>query len=498
MKRKQSLKGITLVELVVVIALFGIIVAISANMITVAMRAHQQTVEDYTLQSAIRLATDKVSNTVRYSKAVFAVPESFVDSVARMDPDWTYFSVSPDGREIIEYTYNASTGAHDETVIVPAQDNIYYELNFQKDEDPLGDGATDVNDRLLKFTITAYYAEEDGSGNLVPTAERIVFSSEIEALNAIQVVDKGTLSDPSVAIAYRFDGDTYGDGVSQVATITLVLDTSGSMSRTPEGYYTWNDSDRKITKLKEALIGDGTTGGIIGQFAAEENIEVAVVPFSYDANMYTESGYDTNTFYNSQTEETALTTLVNSLTPNGNTNTGDGMRQAYYAHENFVPVDNGYSADTDQYNYMIILVDGETNYETNVVTGSHTESIWNWWSGSYIDVDVVDGTRYSGEGEVSANDWPASAPVGYIFSDSGNRDLYVQMIGQMIRDENIKTYVIGYASDVAGGVGVIGSSTDAQAIYLYSDDFDLSEVFSTIANDIMAELWVVMGPQIQN
>ena len=45
-----------------------------------------------------------------------------------------------------------------------------------------------------------------------------------------------------------------------------------------------------------------------------------------------------------------------------------------------------------------------------------------------------------------------------------------------------------------------GMGTDPNKIYSYtnSSDFDISEVLQNIADDIMADFWIVSGPQIQD
>lgn len=469
-------KGFTLVELIVVIAIMGLFITVSGNLISVAMKAHKQTTETYTLQSAVRIASDKVTHSIRYSKAVFAVPKSFVSSVSKMDSAWHYFSVSPDKKQIIEYEYDTVQNKFIEHVLVPAQDNIYYELSFRKDYDPLSDGAENINERLLQYTITAYYGEEVG-GNVVPKGDKIVFSSETEALNSIQVVDKGTYLDGAIAIAYRFE-DPFSDDVSYVGTVSLVLDTSGSMS------YTLGTSTR-IEELRKALLGDGVKEGLIDILSKEPNIEVALVPFDSDANTVSyrvnssSPWYYSNTFYNASSEKGILNMIAGKLSAGGGTNTGDGMRRAYHNHLNFVPENEGYTASTRKVNYMIILVDGETTYETRLNGGAY-------YTGS---AEYNSSTMYrGGNGSTSMSNGAGS---------------YVGTIGNLIKASSpaIKTYVIGFDASISTAVRQIGESAGTnltENLHLYnSSTFDLSAVFSEIANDIVADLWLIMGPQIQ-
>lgn len=473
-KNKKSLKqrhsGFTLVELIVVIALVALFITTSGNLISLSMKAHRQTLDTYTLQSSIRIATDKVTNVVRYSKAVFAVPNNYVSSASKMDSGWYYFSTSPDKKKIIEYHYDVGTGAFKENVLVDEQDGIFYDLNFRK--------ASGETSKLLSFTIAAYYGEVDNFGKITPIGEKITFTSETEGLNTIQVVDKGTYADPSVAIAYKFD-DPFADEVTHVGTVTLVLDNSGSMG-------TALDGGTRLSKLKNALKGDGTKDGLIDILSKETNIEVAMIPFSTNGNTrsYRDSYNDpykySNTFYNASTEKSKLLSITDNMTANGGTNTGDGMRRAYYDHTQFIPRDEGYSENTRKVNYMIILVDGFTTYYSKEDGSSQ--------------FFLSDGDLTSSNSDLGGN---GSTTI------SNGTGSYVATIGNLIKNAStpIKTYVIGFDSSISTAINELAVSTgtlDSNKHLYNSTSFDLSEVFADIANDIVADMWLVMGPQVQN
>lgn len=86
-----------------------------------------------------------------------------------------------------------------------------------------------------------------------------------------------------------------------------------------------------------------------------------------------------------------------------------------------------------------------------------------------------------------------------VITDSG----YESAIGSMIKlfesGNGVKSYIIGYAADLSDHIDTIGTKigTESDHIYGYDDPgFDLDEIFKNIASDIMADFWLVSGPQI--
>ena len=263
-KTKKYTYGFTLVEVILAVALVSFVIILSSNMLIFGTNSQKLTVKEYSLQSDLRRATEQTNELIRYSKAVFAVPESFVSPVSAMDPGWSYLMVSPDGKRIVDMEYDDGLKTHVEKVLVEESKGILYGLSFDKDESANGD-------TVLKYKIHVY--NSDGAGN--KTDEKIFYETTIETINAIQVVDKGTESSPSIALAYRSDGQTSGKGKNQIAYITIIVDISNSMNNKPNGGGSSSSEtkDSRIYKVREALIGDGTNNGkgIIQLFSKEEN-----------------------------------------------------------------------------------------------------------------------------------------------------------------------------------------------------------------------------------
>lgn len=486
MKRIKKLKGFTLVELIVVVALLVIVITVSTSMITLANRTHTITLNEYEMQSTVRQASVRVNDIVRYSKAVFAVPVEFVADVSVMDPGWNYFSVSPDGRRVANYIYDSVAGTHVENIVVEESDNIEYEIVYEKD---LSTG----NDKMMRFSIVAHLLQENADGDMERTARKIVFESQIEALNAIQVVDKGTMASPAVALAYRNDSQVQDTGRTQVAKVAIVMDVSGSMDYSLDG-------DTRIGHLKKALKGytkpDGTVvQGILNMFAAENNIEITLVPFSETANYPRPDQFSAteHPIYNAQDDIEALRDIVDDMITYGSTNTGDGLRRAHYRLADFSPTANGYASDVEQYDYMIVLVDGETNDSSWNATA---DRVWinTWWGGYWSNTfSAINHFTSRGGVNLSLIRDGVTRPYSY----GSNNDGYITTIGDLIEAREVTCYVIGFATGLTTQITHIGNALSAEEVYMYSDDFDLDEVFANIAQDIMAELWLVSGPQIQ-
>ena len=483
-------KGFTLVELILVISILSVIVLISSNGILLMFESHSQTYNEYDLQSSARIISDKVAETIKYSQAVFAVPVEYVEDIDKMDPEWEFIALASDKKSVIQYRFDSSSMKHEETVLLSAQDNIEYEILFEKKSASYEteDGETVArNDSVLYYSIAAYNLTKDSEGDWVKGNQKIIMESEVKALNALQVVDKGTPLSPAVALAYRKDDQTYGEGRSHVVKVGLVLDRSGSMAWNPGDDYNSSGTSR-MEFLKEALIGTGLDGksGMIAQFAAYPNFEISIVPFSNRAYPFSNSVTGLP-FFNAKLNKNDIVFNIDSLTPSGSTNTGDGIRNAYYNLINFsVP---GYNTNVEEHDFTIILVDGDS---TAFSYSSYTdETFW----GFVIDRNY----DYVLDSRNSYNDTSST----WRTDESGFG--YVTAMGDKIIDTDKYDgtyYLIGYVNDPnSAGVKNIKDALliDDERVFLYSDpDFDLSEVFSNIADDIMAKTWLVMGPEIKD
>lgn len=555
-KRIKNRQGFTVIELIVAIAIASILIIISINLLGVTNKTHSLSLKEYDLQSAIRRAAEETNQAARYSKAVFAVPQTFVASTDKMDPGWDYIMVSHDGKRIIsmEYDDNEDKEEFVERVLVPEHENIRYEIFFEKESKAEADN-------VIRFVISAYIVDKNGN----KTAEKAVYGTTLESVNAVQVADKGTGipgegvqgASPSIALAHRSDGRTSGKGRNDFAYITLVVDTSGSMKEKPNGDSTRNVKESRIYLVKEALTGYNTgKTGIIQKFAKEENIHISLVPFSLTANYPTTTANEKPDWVHpvydvfNEDEKNELIGEIDKLIADHGTNTGDGLRRAYYLHDSF----RGRMGINEKYpihHYMILLVDGKSTYDVREgswdskrgsytykdgwgynttatnrwrfkPTGSNIITNENWWT----FINHSNSVYYLEDGNIKL-----TTPINYIYASgqSGNKapqlnysivgtgtettnnlnnigTRYVAAVGNNLiknfkdQDEKeIKSYIIGYAKNLEANINDIGEAigTDPNKIYAYTKDFDINEVLQDIANDIMADFWIVAGPQIR-
>lgn len=481
---KNRKNGFTLVELLLVSAILGIIIMVTSGIIIYSYRVQRVSYDEYELQTTMRLAAEETNKVVRYSSAIFTIPEGrFFEG--NLSDGWNYFGLSADKREVIKYVYEERGGVtkHWKEVVVPAQDNLEYSIVFDKEND-------DPEDRMMKFKII---------GTVLGTTDRrIIIESEVESINALQVVDRGTASNLAVALAYRYDERPKYD---VVGVVTMVIDTSGSMGDDLQGHSYVTESSKRISKLKNALVGyTKDTGevveGMINSFAKDENVEVSIVPFSISANYPTPSSEyssQSHPFYkvSNPSEKSALISQINSLSANGGTNTGDGMRRAYYRNmyfKNNVTSMSDYGANFSTRDYMIILVDGVTTMATSV--GGYGDSRYRMTDGYQSNLNYYSNSYY----------WSYSGIIGRGNAEDAVTDRYVELIGNYIRNDGIKVYVIGF-SEIASELNSVNkiataAGADSENVYKFTDNLDIDNVLDEIRADIMMDLWHIRGPQL--
>lgn len=101
----------------------------------------------------------------------------------------------------------------------------------------------------------------------------------------------------------------------------------------------------------------------------EDNIDIKLVPFNTSANSSDDAVY---AFRNAKIYTSALLTAVNNLSPGGGTNTGDGLRRAYWALYNH---NHEVGAGVRASNYLIVLVDGVTTFGSVITRNFYLEGI---------------------------------------------------------------------------------------------------------------------------
>ncbi len=458
-KMKKNKKGLTLVELILAMALLTTVITLAFSMFTGSLRAQNVGFEEASLQSSARIVSETVNQVVRYSSAVFTIPRtSFRED--NLTDGWDYIGLTNDQTEIVRYTYDGTT--HRRETLVEAQPGITYTLRFQKEE-------RDNSNKVLRFTIEAI---KDGASQ-----GRISIESQLEALNSLQIIDRGTLADGATAVAYRDDSRPF----AVVGTVAMVFDTSGSMKEDVNGNSTRTASKERIYILKEEA------RKLVDEFAKEDNLYITLVPFSTSAN-------GTYSFVNAKTHAAQLKSQINNMEAIGGTNTGDGMRRAYYAIREY---NEQPALDVTPKNFLIILVDGETTYASGTRSsgggggpggggpggGSGGRVTYITRSGNINENNEIVGTGNTTTTEVTEYDNLISATIKN----------YRNSVG-----DGVKVYAISFSNsrDLFNHIRNVATNAGAHTsnVYPYSDDRDLGAIFETIRQDILNDLWVVNGP----
>ncbi|MPM74303.1 hypothetical protein SDC9_121289 [bioreactor metagenome] len=367
------------------------------------------------------------------------------------------------------------------------QEGIDYEIVFDKVLDADGNEM----DKLLSFSIVG-----KRNGKIV---NEIV--SKVDVLNSINIEYLGTPSDPAVAIAYSMvvPGSQEWIEMSPDAYIALVLDKSGSMAWDMDGKSTSINNNKRIEILKQKAL------KMIDRLAALDfNIYVSIVPFSDNAN-------NPNDFKNLQDadELNEVKAIINSLNANGATNTGDGIRRAYYQLKNKADslISSGQIDDySDITQHMMILVDGETNTETRKITARSWFIVW------YVTSEHI--TYENG----NTNNSIVVGNKRTVSVDENDND-YVDFIGnnlikpykynhEGLDKQAINTFVIGFSNlakdhnslqDI--GNSVLGKqfehSDGTMKPYVLATSADeLDFAFEQFEYEVENSLWVITRPQL--
>jgi prepilin-type N-terminal cleavage/methylation domain-containing protein len=107
-------KGYTLIELMVAMAIFAIVIVLSSNMLFFTMKVPAQALNEYDIQSNMRVLTQKLTVVIRDSSAVFALHRVNHNNLTA---GWNYIIPSDDQTRIIEYKWDDSSSTHIKTEV---------------------------------------------------------------------------------------------------------------------------------------------------------------------------------------------------------------------------------------------------------------------------------------------------------------------------------------------------------------------------------------------
>ncbi len=455
---KLNRSGFTLIEMVLTTAVLGVVMTLAFSMLGAGNRFSAKSGDEYRLQASVRMASHQTSEIVKFSSAVFTITkDNFREG--NLSDDWNYFGVSADKTEIIQYTYNPVTDTHLKKVIVASQPNLFYDMQFIKEN------TYDV-DKLLRVKIVGYLG--------APGNETIAIDTELKSLNALQIIDRGNINDIATAVAYRSDDRP----LAASAAVAMVMDNSGSMASNMNGNNTTIEANKRITILKTEA------KNFVNRFAQLQNVDIALVPFATSAN-------NPMDFVNVYQNQSTLIAQIDSMTAFGGTNTGDGLRRGLHRISEY---NDGLTAGSVAKNYMIVLVDGVTTYGSVVSNANRS-----YFTGFDADIN---------EGRLDLPHHSDYDPVhGQISGNGSSLDAvgtgYVNAIGTSIRNypggtpRGIKVYVIAFSANSAdqGSLTDISTACGAVKQFLATNQTELQSVFDEIGRDVENSLWQASGPQ---
>jgi len=479
--RAINKKGFTLLEVVVVLAILGTVMSMISGLLFYGFDVFQLTSKDYQVQSDVRLAMEKTNNMVRYSRALFAVPD-----VDYLDAEWSYIGLNSDHTMLINYKWDPISETHIQEIMAGPFEGITFNIGFDKTDNL-------SKDNTLRMYLESFTAEG--------TVKRYDIKSGYEALNSLQVINYGTLTNPATALAYREEAYSY-ENYSLVVNVALVLDISGSMGwgLVDPNDYTSTSNPSRISVLKTQ------SKALVTQFSQNTNTDISI-----NMSLVTFSSYakTPTIFYNikNSTQKSTLMSKITNLSANGNTNTGDGLRRAYFELLKKQTNDLATATtDTLVKNYTIILVDGDSNhsslYNTHTTTTVCTRYYSNgscrtWkdqttWYQHYFEEDgTIDNCSFTSS---SVNCTP-----GYDYGESQAND-YVSLMGGKLSDPDFVTnYLVSFATDVsASQITFIADSSNipSQRVFYATDADELGLSFTEIQMSITNDLWQFLGPKL--
>lgn len=494
----KNRKAVTLIELILVLAIISLVVPTATSMLLLGQKAESMSFEEFDVQSDIRVAATVLNNTIRDSGGVFILHR---DNANKLSEEWNYIMLNDTKDKLVEWRWDSSTNTHKQVELLSVDDGSTLDIVYNKNSKP-------NEDNVLEFTLTLKNPEK---------GDRSI-NSGLESMNSLQVVDRA-YGKVANTLAYRNDKKLTEVSNSQ-AVVSMVLDTSGSMADTLSGGKPNNNNKSRLEIMKNEA------KKLVDGFSDYPNIYVSLVPFNTTANGAREMvnvkvNIDENTNY--------FTNIINSLTANGGTNTGDGIRRGYYRIKEFNEKEENINKTNK--NFMIILVDGVTTFgsineyiaaediEKNMFIFENCEStlvengieyklaakeeeFFLFYKCYYKKEDKF---YFIGDNTINENKYPYQG--GNIIGNGSNLDPYgteyVDEIGELVRsykngtNEAINVFVIGFSSKQSdyGSLEDIAMATRGDKVFYTADSQEaLNQIFLSIQREISDALWHIGGP----
>lgn len=404
-------KGLTLVELIIALTLGVMVMGIGVQLLFGATNNSVFATKEKRLQDANRIFLSYTDNAIKYSTATFTIADSTFNTPnnEKLTPDWNYIGLKKNitipgkmtqsGKDLdvktalvaIDYKKkkpDESKLKEDETLITIKDGGAehYFVQKIIAFSD-LSNGKEFLYDlRFFKPVITGSKASRENnslnyemkltlSDGTSQTIDYGTIESKLSSLNALQVIDRGSPSDPAVAIAYRTD-NVYLQKEGAHGVISLILDNSISMRYDMAGKNNLGDShsESRISILREE------TNKLLKILSVNKAADVELVPFARRVLLIKSDGGDEKPIFHSASQEYWEKTInskvvkgklkeaVDGLKTSSHTNTGEGLRYAFYSIDEKNKELLHKNPDKPFQNYLIILVDGDSNTASVIPT----------------------------------------------------------------------------------------------------------------------------------
>lgn len=467
-------KGLTLVEIILVMVISFMIIGIVWNFLSFSSNANRIITSDFELQSDMRNTMNTINDSLRQSTAAFLVNEDHYKpqisgngQMTGLVQPWNYIGLNEEKNKVIHFIY--SNNGYYADVLAEVEEGVELSLHFSRDN-------YDNERHLIFFKVLGHR-----DGKLVYEVE-----TEVQVDRAVNIIDWGSSNKPAKAIAYRTE-DTPKIIEPPKAAISMVLDTSGSMTFFLDGSGYANLTNPPENSRIRIL--QRTLNVVINDLKNYDNIFLAMIPFASDADIpHPNANHcDKISTFRAVNSVSNWNDYVKKLKAQNGTNTGDGMRRAYFQHVDF----NQNHLNDNIENYMIILVDGVTNQYSWLSKGGH----------NYFQRTEGNAVNVSGSGNA--------------LDANGTR--YVEIIGEIIlENENLgfenNIFVVGFSdkpsdlgsiADIARSVSINIKDGDVADGFIHNDrvfiaksEDDLRGAFTEIGKIIIDDLWHVQGPRL--
>ncbi len=515
MNSNMKNKGFTLVELMVTLAIAGILMLSMFWYMNFSVKLSSRQKTEIDLQYDTRDAMLRIEEEVKKSKAIFAVPaKEFQGGTPGMDEKWDYIGVATKGKnkdKVCYFSYDNKNKKWKERLITDSGQKLKYKLEFKKDKDE------GIDQKKITYTLTSTY---DGDDFQTGKDNKRDLTTKTEVLNAFTVIDRGTKTEPAVAIAIKkgeIDFPTVG-------SVTFVVDLSASMKMGIQGqpkqpnWFSGNSRSRNVTDAIKNMITEFKEQGL--------NTNISVVGFAAVAKKFKYADGSTFKMLNDSNYKEILDRMEHvhsycewwegkawghqcnfamSYQEGGSgTNIGDGLRLAY----------NSIKANTySDIDLVVLITDGLPGY--SVVDNSNgyyfgNENIVDFYKINYnspnikklhgneskvISYKTNSGTDDEKKMYENMENSKYAAAVGDNFYSTINKDLKDKKLSYLITVGDLENAIDGKFAKACFPVINKGLGNEPDDYFKATTVEELNTAMREITESFVSGYWSISGPK---